>query len=198
MTNINTVYDLLDYKYLTLCRYEGEPVLYTEDKSSPVKDITMNKELLRRLDYIYPRRIVRKDGCIVSHHNNKLFSIRESFCLDDIKDIENIMLKMIDLTNNKRFKSLKEIMTLFEENMPDIKIQLEKVEDKFNYHASPDVYRTMWIQKKDWEDDYFKYNKSIVLFEIPYRYPCNVINKNSLHDWLISVYNDMFIGEKGE
>lgn len=193
MKTLKTIYDLLKSKDLILCKYEGEPVVYMDNVSSPLDDITLDKDLLIALDYLYPRRIIKKEGNIISHHNNKLFSVKENASVEDIEQLKNIMQQMMNHTKDKRFKSLSELKQLLIDNIPEIAISFETVEEKFNYWASPDKHRTMWISERNWEENYFKNNKSSILFEIPYRYPENILNKNFFYDYLKLRYNNFFI-----
>lgn len=192
---IETVYDLLTLKKefpdVELCSYEGSPLLYNVNN-----EYTLNKKLLSALKEIYPRKIIKYDGNIVSHHNNRVWTIADTCNVEYIEDLKVVFQKVKELVKDKRFKSLSEIITLIESNIPYIHITIDKGFERLNYWSSGSEYMTMVVYNKNYkvqEDPFICYS----MFEIPYRYKENVLNKNKLYNWCDYIYNGLF-ENKGE
>lgn len=192
---IETVYDLITLKKefpdVELCSYEGMPLLYNVEE-----EYKLNEYLLSGLQEIYPRKIIKYDGNIVSHHNNRVWTIADTCNVEYIEDLKVVFQKMREISKDKRFKSLSEIITLIESNMPYLHVTIDRYIEKFNYWSSGSEYMTLVVYNKNHisSDNPFL---SHCMFEIPYRYKENILNKNKLYKWCEYIYNCLF-EEKGE
>jgi len=192
---IETVYDLLALKKehpdAELCSYEGSPLLYNVNN-----EYTLNKKLLSALREIYPRKLLIYDGNIISHHNNRVWKIANTCKKEYMEDLKDVFQKIKEITINKRFKSLSEIITIIESNIPYIHITIDKSFERLNYWSSGSEYMTLVVYNKNHisSDNPFI---SHCMFEIPYRYKENILNKNKLYKWCEYIYNCLF-EEKGE
>lgn len=192
---VATVYDLITLKKefpdVELCSYEGMPLLYNVEEK-----YKLNEYLLSGLQEIYPRKLIKYDGNIVSHHNNRVWTIADTCNVEYIEDLKVVFQKMKEISKDKRFKSLSEIITLIESNMPYLHVTIDRYIEKFNYWSSGSEYMTLVVYNKNHisSDNPFI---SHCMFEIPYRYKENILNKNKLYKWCEYIYKCLF-KDKGE
>ena len=125
-----------------------------------------------------------------------MISKNNSIYNEYIEDLKVVFQKMKEISKDKRFKSLSEIIILIESNMPYLHVTIDRYIEKFNYWSSGSEYMTLVVYNKNHisSDNPFI---SHCMFEIPYRYKENILNKNKLYKWCEYIYKCLF-EDKGE